>query len=383
MHFYTSINNNYFAKARVLAKSVKKYNPSAKFTLILADQLIDKIDIHNEPFDEILTLQELGFKDINLNLWTYIHTVVELCTAIKGQALVKFLEEGSGKVIYLDPDIVVFKELGQLDSLLNDHDIILTPHQTAPEHNKMDVMNNEICSLKHGTYNFGFFAVNNSENGIKFARWWRDRLLDFCFDDIPNGLFTDQKWGDLVPALFNGVHILRCPSYNVSTWNLTNRKVSCEDGQYLVNGIPLNFYHFSGFDSGAQEQMLNLYGEKNEALFSLRQWYIKKQEEEGQSKFCKISSIYDFYSNGKKIRKEERALLRDRADVYEYFKEINPYIVDQEKSFCKWVENEEISNGLFVDTITLLEKEKQETLNSISWKITEPLRVIGRLLKRN
>ena len=33
--------------------------------------------------------------------------------------------------------------------------------------------------------------------------WWCQRAYRFNRDDVPNGLFTDQRWMDLVPALFD------------------------------------------------------------------------------------------------------------------------------------------------------------------------------------
>ena len=44
--------------------------------------------------------------------------------------------------------------------------------------------------------------MRNGAEGRRFAAWWRDRLHRFCWDDVPGGLFVDQRWCDLVPALF-------------------------------------------------------------------------------------------------------------------------------------------------------------------------------------
>lgn len=386
MHFYTSINNNYLPKARILAKSVKRFCKDVKFSLVLCDTIPEELKLENEPFDEILTIDRLNIPVENLNLWIYMHTVVELCTAVKGQALVKFLEEGSEKVVYLDPDTAVFNDLSELQQLLNEFDVVLTPHQTAPENNRRDIIYNEICSLQHGTYNFGFYAVRSSENGLKFARWWRDRLIDFCYDDIPGGLFTDQKWGDLVPAMFDGVHITRDPGYNVSTWNITNRTITKENNIYVVNGVPLKFYHFSGFDSGAQEAMLKLYSKDNPYLYELREWYINNQNEEEQDKYGTLPSIYNFYDNGVKISKYERQIFRLRIDVYEYFKETNPHIVEQEKSYSKWFKVE-IADRYGIDVqsgeinedkikIMQLEQELKSIYNSKSWGFAMKLKKI-------
>lgn len=363
MHFYTSININYLSKARVLAKSVKRHCPDARFSLVFSDQWPEDIDPGKEPFDEIILIENLGIPVDNLSFWIYQHTVVELCTAVKGQALVKFLEEGSEKVVYLDPDIVVFHPLDELERLLDTNDIILTPHQTLPENNEKDIVNNEICSLQHGAFNFGFYAVHNTHNGQKFARWWRDRLINYCYDDISNGLFTDQKWGDIVPCMFDGVHILRDPGYNVSTWNLSNRIITQSDnGEILVNQRPLLFYHFSGFDSGAQAIMLELYGNDNPILLGLREWYIEQQDLEGQKKYGLVKSKYNYYENGEKIDKLERQLLRERQDLLEQFKSTNPYIVEQKYSYYKWYQktgHKDISE----------KTELERIYHSRSWKI--------------
>lgn len=376
MHFYTSININYLPKARVLATSVKKYCKKAKFSLVLADAWPIDLEQDKEPFDEIILVEELGIPVSNLPLWIFEHTVVELCTAIKGQALVNFLEKGSDKVVYLDPDIVVYDDLTELESLLEEHDVVLTPHQTLPENNKNDIIHNEICSLQHGTYNFGFYAVRNSDNGLKFARWWRDRLVDFCFDDIPNGIFTDQKWGDLVPAMFDGVCILRNPGYNVSTWNLSNRKVMKDSaGKIFVNDCPLQFYHFSGFDSGAQERMLNMYADGNPVLFEMREWYIKEQNKAGQQKYGQTPSIYNFYDNGEKIDKKERYLIRSREDLQRYFKGVNPYVTVQERSFYDWYRNEGQKQGE--------NSELEAIYSSRSWKVAQCLsKIYGKITGR-
>ena len=394
MHFYTSVNINYLPKARILAKSVKQYCKSAKFSLVFSDKWPEEIDKNSEPFDEIITVDELNIPVDNLNLWIFSHTVVELCTAVKGQALVNFLEEGSEKVVYLDPDIAVFNDLHELEELLDSYSIILTPHVTIPEQEKAAIMDNEICALKHGAYNFGFYAVKNDKNGLAFAKWWRDRLLDFCFDDIPNGIFTDQKWGDLVPCLFENVLITRDPGYNVSTWNISNRYISKSDtGIYMVNNISLKFYHFSGFDSGAQADMLGLYANGNKCLYELRKWYIKRQNEEEQDQYSSYPSLYNFYDNGEKITKDERELIRKRIDVYEYFKNTNPYLIEQEKSYFKWYRaeikampkdnNEENVSELKLEN-QRLKTELYNIYSSKTWKVVHGLAVskLGRWLYR-
>lgn len=359
MHFYTSVNLNYLPKARILAKSIKRYCLNSKFTLILSDILPEEINPEGEPFDEIITILELGLPVKNINLWIYEHSVVELCTAVKGQALVKLLAEGSDKVVYLDPDVAVFNDLECLDELLDKYDIILTPHITIPEINDTGIWDNEICALKHGTFNFGFYAVKNSVNGLAFANWWRDRLIKYCYDNIPEGLFTDQRWGDLAPCMFESVYIWKDPGCNVATWNISNRKITKDiNNNYYVNNSTLKFYHFSGFDSGSQAAMLDRYSDGNEALYELRMWYIQRQIEEEQNIYQNYPSRYNFYDNGVKIEKEEREFLRNRQDVIDFFKSTNPFITQQERSYYYWYRDK---NNHLKTTEQLLE-ERTEAL---------------------
>ncbi|MEG0896940.1 MAG: hypothetical protein RSD23_02690 [Ruthenibacterium sp.] len=371
MHFYTSVNNNYLPKARILAKSVKQHCKNSTFSLVLSDALPAEVDPTKEPFDEILTVEQLGIPVENLQYWIFIHSVVELCTAVKGQALVKFLESGSEKVVYLDPDIAVFDDLSELETLLDTHDVVLTPHQSAPENTTRGIEDNEICSLAHGVFNYGFYAVHNTENGMAYAKWWRDRLLEYCYDDIPRGLFTDQRWGDLAPCLFDNVYIWRNPACNVSTWNLTHRNVTKDEktGRYLVNNLPLQFYHFSGFDSGAQEIMLRVAGNDNKNLFALREWYIKRMAEEEQEKYGTLPSIYNFFDNGEKIEHHVRALLRNRLDVTAYFKDTDPFKVEQVRSYYKWYLNEfgSLQNS---KEESMAEVELRNIKNSKAWRFS-------------
>lgn len=373
MHFYTSININYLAKARVLAESVKIHNPNSKFTVVLLDETPEGFNIEEEDFDNIFFIEDLDIPVENLDLWIYTHSVVELCTAVKGQALVKLLEEGNDKCVYLDPDIAVFDPLDELDELLDKYSVILTPHQTDPNIENEHIIDNEICSLRHGVYNFGFYAVKNSSEGLRFAKWWRDMLLSFCYDDIPNGLFTDQKWGDIVPSLFDEVLVLRNPGYNVATWNISNRIISKQDNKYFVNDVPLRFYHFSGFDSGAQELMLKKYGKDNKNLWELRNWYTSKQNSKGQEIYSKMKSKFNYYSNEEKIPKIHRETIKNRQDVYEHFKNNNPYIV-KDGSYYFWTKTEII----YDDNINYKE-EYNRILNSRSWRtITKLKKIIGK-----
>ena len=334
MDYYTSITSNYLPKARVLAHSIRRCDPQARFHLLLSDAPPDGFDPGAEPFHTIIRFEELQIA--KPRQWMFGHTVVELCTAVKGVGAMEIVRRHRPeKLFYFDPDIVVFGGLDALGDALNDHCVLLTPHVTEPETTRRAVIDNEISALKHGIYNLGFIGFRCSGEGLRCMEWWAQRLLDFCHDDIPAGLFTDQRWADLMPAMFRGVGILRDPQYNVATWNLSHRRAtgSAPDG-VLVDGQPLSFYHFSGFDSGAQEVMLKIYGSHSPVLFQLRDWYIAECKRCGQDALGRTPWAFGRFSNGESITRDHRLLYRTRPDLQQAYPD--PFDASGPSSYFHW-----------------------------------------------
>ena len=274
---YTSFTFSYLAKARVLGQSFKRFHPDWKLYALMTDETPEgvRFDVNTEPFDEILWSRDIGID--NFDDWIRTHNIVEACTAVKGAGLQYLCEKDFDIVFYLDPDIAIFDSLTPLAKQLETHDILLTPHQLAPEspEDATAIKDNELCSLTHGVYNLGFVGVNadKQKEGYRFARWWNERLYRYCREDIPNGMFTDQRWCDLVPAYFDNVKIVRDPGYNVASWNLSQRKIEItNDGEINVNGSPLRFFHFTKLGPVGRK-MTERYSGDNVEVFELWRWY--------------------------------------------------------------------------------------------------------------
>jgi glycosyltransferase involved in cell wall biosynthesis len=241
----TIISKNYLAHARVLAESFVSSNPDVPFFVLLVDRNDGSISSDREAF-EVIELGELGAPDLVRLCFQY--SVIELNTAAKPYFLSRLMNDrGIDRLIYFDPDILVVNHLGELWDLLESHSIVLTPHLTEPIEDD-GKKPSEIDILLSGTYNLGFLGIAKSGTTARLLSWWQDRLHDRCVVAPDEGLFTDQRWMDLVPGFFDDVHILRQPGYNVAYWNLHCRRVSVRDDDIRVNGEPAFFFHFSGLD---------------------------------------------------------------------------------------------------------------------------------------
>lgn len=327
VHVFTSAACNYAAKVRVLFRSLRRHHPEWRLHWLVPDDAALAPALLGDIEAKVWTLPDLDIPA--LQRWMFGHTLVELATAVKPFLAQRLLAEGDcGAVLYFDPDIAVFSRLDDLLLRFDSASVLLTPHQTRPEFAADAVVDNEICSLKHGVYNLGFIGIANDALGRHVVSWWRERTYRFCRDDIPHGLFTDQRWIDLAPALFDRIGIVRDSRFNVATWNLTTRTLGGHPQDSLtVDGQPLGFYHFSGWDSGAHRTMAAKYAASNPAVGRLLDWYDRCLRAEQPSGGSALPWAYGKYSDGTPIAAAHRAIYRDRADLQRAF--ADPYNASQ------------------------------------------------------
>lgn len=318
---YTSCSLNYLPKARVLAHSLKRYQPDARLTLLLNDVIPDWLDLDDEPFDRIWTPADLGFD----RAWVFQHNVMELCTAIKGRALVRLLDlEEADFHLYFDPDVCVYHSLHPIAEYMDGASIGLVPHILKPEDTETGVRLTEMSVTEHGIYNLGHLILRPDTNGRAFAEWWASRLDEHCFDDRERGLFTDQRWVDLAPAIFDGVRILRVPNLDVASWNLYGRRIRQsrpgDDTAFTVDDHPLITYHFSGTGpTGTHKRIRDTFDSGNGATAEIERLYEEAIARCGQADFENIRCGYDFFENGTPVTAEARKLYRRHPDLQNTF----------------------------------------------------------------
>lgn len=241
MIVFTICARNYLAHALVLHESVLRHCPNASFCLALADST-DDISIAEFPF-QLITLNELGIPHLPWMLERY--DVTEVSTAIKPFVFGFLFDCFPGApVVYFDPDILVVSRLMELENALEEGaNCILTPHLCEPvEYAEL----HEGKILQYGIYNLGFCLLRDVPEVRRVVSWWGRRLERFCTNDLPEGLFFDQRWADLLPAFIEHTRILRHPGYNLAFWNLSQRTVRHNVQGWEVNCQPLRFVHFSG-----------------------------------------------------------------------------------------------------------------------------------------
>jgi SAM-dependent methyltransferase len=252
MDVCTIIASNYVAFARVLDESLREHHPEARCFVLVIDDHRGRIDPAAEAF-EVVAPAQLEIE--HFDRMAALYSVLELSTAVKPWLLRYLLgERGCEAVAYFDPDIQVFDRLDEIDEHIRRDGLVVTPHLTAPMP-RDGRRPSETDILIAGSYNLGFIGLAPGAATDRLLDWWAERLETDCIVAPEKGYFVDQRWMDFAPGLVPSFHVLRDPGYNVAYWNLSARRVRQAGDRFTVDGQPLRFFHFSGFDPDRPDKL--------------------------------------------------------------------------------------------------------------------------------
>lgn len=312
---------DYLHMAKALAKSVKQHHPDARFAICIVEK-----ELHPEVrdcglFDHIVLAKDLGYSHFQKHIFRHFAYEGAISVRAKFIKYVMSVYHQAAHFAFLDPDILIYSPLLELQDALNRHSIVLTPHICEPE-SYGDIW--EKGSLRHGIFNLGFLGLSRTTETFKMLDWWEARLASYCYKELDHGIFVDQKWMDLAPCFFN-VHTLKHPGYNVALWNFPQRTIEKdENGHFRVNGLPLRFFHYSNRKTGHLHTMKKIYAKDQRPIDELVHGYETEIKAMGEDRFESIRWSYDFFDSGKKILKMCRRNYRNYPDLY-YDRYDNPF----------------------------------------------------------
>ncbi|MEA2719950.1 MAG: hypothetical protein QOJ39_1814 [Candidatus Eremiobacteraeota bacterium] len=306
---FTIVARNYAAHARTLMASFAAVDPSVDRYVFVVDALepIDMDDAH------VLLSPDVFDVETYAGL-AYSFDVTELSTCVKPFVLRHLLARGYDRAFYFDPDIEIFAPIDAVRDPLDHADVVLTPHTTEPFPLDGNIPD-EITLLQAGAYNLGFIGVANRPPARRFLEWWGARLERYCVSAVESGLFTDQKWIDLVPGMVERVAIVRHRGCNVAYWNLHARKVDPKQPERLASGEPIVFYHYSGFDArrprvlSKHQTRIDL--EREPGLAFLLERYADRIIANGFDEASKTPYGYAQFNNGVPADTFSRSVLRE------------------------------------------------------------------------
>jgi hypothetical protein len=307
----TVVTRNYLPYAEVLQASCRRWEPDTSLYIVVADRLPPESQW--QPATEaVVWADQLGIAD--WSKFTFQYTPFELSCALKPYAMSHVLEQGFEQVAFLDADMALYGPLRSLWKALRSSSIVLSPHLShpLPDDGRRPT---ESDFLNVGTYNGGLVACCNDPTGRDFVYWWMEHLRSQCYVDVTHGIYVDQKWLNLVPAIFPNVTSLREPSCNAGHWTLSQYPiVGDRQAGYSIGRYPLECFHFSNFLPADPFQFMHTQTrvsfQNAPALEQLVRDYHTQLQHFGLAKFSTLECQFSRLSNGVLIKPEWREAVR-------------------------------------------------------------------------
>jgi len=148
-------------------------------------------------------------------------------------------------ITYLDADLYFYSSLEPIYDEFGSSSILIIPHGYSDRHKQ--------SQSRSGIYNVGMLIFRNDPYALECLRWWKERVIEWCFAYYEDGKLGDQMYLDDWPTRFKHVHVLNNPGANVASWNVDRFSFrQSKNGNILgrerISGIifPLVFFHFHG-----------------------------------------------------------------------------------------------------------------------------------------
>lgn len=237
--YVTHFDCNYAIRGVAMLKSLRKQGVRDRVIVIAHDSetkiLVETLNLHDVL---VVLLEELEsyypqLKEIKSNRkW------LEYIFALSPHIIKYALATGRyHSAIYVDADIYFFGKPYLLNVGNGEESILLVGHNFPAKFQHLN---------QYGKYNVGLIQFKSNKEGMRALDWWASSCEKSTALAMSNLVFGDQKYLDFIATEFKGVQINPNIGDNLAPWNLYKRDISKLSKGILVDGSPLNYFHFSG-----------------------------------------------------------------------------------------------------------------------------------------
>lgn len=198
----------------------------------------------------LLAVREL-LTSTELTALSSVYTPTEFSAACKPLFIAEAFRRypDANELLYADPNIQFLGSLAPVWEQLTTANTLLTPFVTGTPGDTH--WPDEKFFQNIGLYSADFLAFRRSAETDRLLAWWDDRVRERAYISFCEGLCLDQIWLMHVPVFFQDVRIVRNPGWHVALWNLPERTLRQEGGNWLVTSAdeknqPIVFVNVKG-----------------------------------------------------------------------------------------------------------------------------------------
>jgi hypothetical protein len=236
--FCTLFDKNYFARGLALHASLLKHCGNFDLYMLCFDDESYGM-LHKLSLPHVQPLHVRDVEDERMRAVKPGRSAIEYYWMFSSALPLYILETRPGldMVSYIDADMYFYASPEPIYREFGHASIMLSPHNYSARH--------EHRLTTSGRYNVGMMIFRNDDNTIEALRWWKDRVIEWCYARYEDGKFGDQLYLDDWTTRFKGVHVLQHPGVNVASWNL-ERFLKDISGAKNGTDSQLILYHFHG-----------------------------------------------------------------------------------------------------------------------------------------
>ena len=239
--FCTIVTKEYLLKTLALYDSICRNSEKNFHLWICAMDQISFDLLSKMKLNQVTVLDARSIENQMLLKAKKNRSLTEYCWTLKA-SFMKYLllsNKSIQSILYVDSDVFLYSTPSPLFNALNKRDVVLTCHNFTPRFHHL--------FLQKGHFNAGIVGFKNSRSAIRILNWWERKCVEWCYDEISNNRFADQKYLESIEKAHSSVSIISSLGANAAMWNIEGASIEEREGNVFINNSKLVFFHFSSF----------------------------------------------------------------------------------------------------------------------------------------
>ncbi|MFA7572983.1 MAG: hypothetical protein WCY24_04640 [Lutispora sp.] len=243
MHNYCSIiSNKYIQKGLLLYNSLNKHDKNFRFFFVcLNDEVKSLLKVMKLEKAIILSIDQIENDDSQLAAVKATRSEKEYAWTSKASIFLYLFKNYPeiDHILWLDGDIVFYSSPEPIFQEMSLCSVLLTKERFKGQNIKLNNI--------YGIYNTGLMGFKRDKNAINFIKWYRKKCIEWCYNKIIPGKWSDQMYLNKIHEKFNWIRVSKNIGINVTAWNIQGCRIEKLNYDIYIDGKKLIFYHYSGF----------------------------------------------------------------------------------------------------------------------------------------
>lgn len=247
-YYYTVASKEYTYKILLLYNSMMKYDITFKFFIVClhteSRKMFERLGLQNAV---LIDVEALEAYDGELAAIKKKRSIKQYAWAAKPVAALYILEyyHEVDYIVWLDGDTVFLSSPEPIYKEWGEYPVALTEEKFTGKY--------EHTASIYGFYNTGFMGFKRSIAALECLRYFRERLMEWNYDDKEQYRWNDQLYVSDWPERFGCIGIIKNPGVNMTPFifNRLSDEAKCtlfeKDGCLYMGDVKITLFHFYGF----------------------------------------------------------------------------------------------------------------------------------------